>query len=180
MTVALRRALSWARSFRPREPDSHGLTLRIEPPAIVLRPNQKLRMSARLTNNGPCAATLVLPGDGSRMGRRSPVVEWLFTPGRKLPGFEGCGNINALRQGEVFTLQPGETRELRDWIEPLALPTARRFRAVMVYSNEPDLPFGGIVLHAHDEGELARFRKNDRCRLLSNEIEIFIEGGGGP
>jgi hypothetical protein len=175
MTVAWRRVRALIGFLRPSKDEARGLSLRLEPATLVRRPNQKLTLTAYLTNHGPRPLTLVLPGDGSRMGRRNPVVEWLFTPGGKLSGFEGCGNINELKAGEVFTLQPGETRELHEWVAPLAWPTARRFSAVMVYSNQPDLPFQGVILRPHDERELARLRKSDRCRVLSNEIEIFVE-----
>src|SRR5262249_26833670 len=89
---------------RLTEPERYDLSLRIQPAMIVLRRKEKLRVTARLTNNGTRPLTLVLPGDGSRMARRTPIVEWLFTPGGKLSGFEGCGNINELQSGDVFTL----------------------------------------------------------------------------
>ena len=110
------------------------------------------------------------------MGRRTPVIEWVFTPGGRPEGSEGCGNINGLKRGEVFTLYPGETRELQEWIQPLALPALRKFRAVMIYTNDPNLPFRGVLLRPHDEGELARLRTSDRCRVRSNEVEIVVEG----
>jgi len=91
---------------RVTEPERYDLSLRIEPAMIVLRRKEKLRVTARLTNNGTRPLTLVLPGDGSRMARRTPIVEWLFTPSGKLSGFEGCGNINELQSGDVFTLDP--------------------------------------------------------------------------
>jgi hypothetical protein len=109
------------------------------------------------------------------MGRRTPILEWFFTPGNQLTGFEGCGNINAIARGEVFTLQPGESRELGARVAPLRLPPYSRFRGVLVYTNEPDLPFRGVLLRPHDEGELARLRTSDRCKVWSNEIEFLVD-----
>jgi len=110
------------------------------------------------------------------MGRRTPVIEWVFMPGGRVVAFEGCGNINGLRLGEVFTLQPAETRDLGTWVAPLALPAQSRFHGVMVYTNEPDLPFRGVLLRPHDEDELARLHRSDRCRVESNKIEFITEG----
>jgi hypothetical protein len=153
-----------------------GLSLRVEPTTVVLRPKQTPKITARLINNGARSLTIVLPGDGSRMGRRTPVIEWIFTPGGRVIGVEGCGNINELKRGEVFTLQPGETRDLGTWVAPLALPPQPRFHGVMVYTNDPALSFHGVLLHPHDEGELARLHMSDRCRVESNEIEFVVEG----
>ena len=46
-----------------------------------------------------------------------PVVEWLFTPAGKLPGFEGCRNQRP-RAEEVFKFRPGETPALQEWVAP--------------------------------------------------------------
>jgi hypothetical protein len=156
------------------------LSLRIEPTTMALRRKQSPRITARITNNGARPVTLVLPGDGSRMGRRTPVIEWIFSPGGRVVGFEACGNVNELKRGEVFTLQPGDAQDLGSWVEPLALPQQRRFHGLMIYRNEPDLTFQGVLLRPHDEGELARLRASDRCRIQSNEVEFFVEDDGAP
>ena len=154
---------------------SQGLCLTIEPETVVIRRSQRPTLEARLTNLGGRPLTLVLPGDGSRSGRRTPIIEWVFKPGGKVSGFEGCGNINELKPGEVFTLQPGKSYALGPWITPLALPLLETFSGVMVYMNDPSLEFRGILLREHDEAELLRLRTSDRCRVESNEIEFFNE-----
>jgi hypothetical protein len=110
------------------------------------------------------------------MGRRTPTITWTFTPGGTLQGFEGCGNLNELSAREVFVLHPGETRTIDDWVAPLALPPLRRCRAFMVYSNEPNMAFRGVLLRPHDQGALAQLGASDRCRVQSPEVEIVIEG----
>jgi len=157
--------------------ETRGLSLRLEPAKVVMRRYPILGIAAHLTNNGSRPRTLVLPGDGSCMGWRTPVIEWRFQPSRKVRPCGDCANINAIKAGEVFILEPGATRVFDRWIQPAALPAARRFRAVMVYSNDPGLPFGleGAVLEEHDCGELARLRGSDDCRVTSNEIEVYVE-----
>jgi hypothetical protein len=46
----------------------------------------------------------------------------------------------------------------------------------MVYTNDPDLPFRGVPLGPHDEIELSRLRRSDRCRVESNTIEFVARG----
>jgi hypothetical protein len=154
-----------------------GLSLWVEPTKLVFGESASPRVYARLTNNGARTLTLVRPGDGSRTGRRTPKLTWHFTPGGVLTGFEGCGNINELRRGEVFTLNPGETQQLEEWITPLALPAVRTCSAVLIYANDPSLAFRGVLMRPHDEFELRRLGASDRCRVVSNQVEIVLEGG---
>src|SRR5262245_10231784 len=59
--------------------------------------SEVLKCSAYLVNNGAEAAVVVLPGDGSDCGWRTPVVRW--TPAAS--SGRDCGNINSLRANEV-------------------------------------------------------------------------------
>jgi hypothetical protein len=161
---------------RNTEAGACGLSLRVEPTTLVLRPNETPSVTAHLTNDGERPLSLVFPGDGSYTGLRTPIIEWTFVHGGTIRGSGFCGNINALRRGEVFILGPGETRELPAGLRFLALPTTGSFRAAMTYSNDPALPFRGVPLGPHDEAELARLRASARCRITSNPIEIQIEG----
>ncbi len=113
-------------------------------------------MTAYLTNTGTRSLTLVLPGDGSTSGWRTPTIEWLLEPSWQVPWMVRCGNINALRRGEVFRLAPGETRELGPWIHLPGLRTPGTAKAVMHYSNVPDLEWRGIPLGSHDRAEMDR------------------------
>lgn len=157
--------------------DPSGLTLTLDPKTVVFRCDHRPTITARLTNTGNCPLTLVLPGDGSHEAWRTPIIEWAFIPGGKLAGSGArvCGNVTALKRGEVFRLLPGQTREIRDGILPACLPSSSRFRAAMTYSNEPDRPFLGVPLRPHDEAELALVRQSNSCRVRSNEIEFAFE-----
>jgi len=160
----------------PTLADATELSLVVEPATLVVRPGKRVFVTARLINRGSRSLTLVLPGDGSRTGRRTPVIEWTFVPGGTLPGIEGCGNINPLKAGEVFTLTPGATQDLGSWVDPSVLPAVRKSHAVMTYWNQPALPFRGVPLGAHSEAELALLRSSEPCRISSNKIEVLIEG----
>jgi hypothetical protein len=152
-----------------------NLSLYIQPTSITVRKGQRLRVEAFLQNRGSRPVTLILPGDGSRMGRRTPVIEWLFTPGGKIRGFEGCGVLNAFRADEVFTLQPDETRIISQWVAPVELPPVSQCRAFLVYTNDPGLPFMGALQRPHDRAAIAQLLASDKCSVASNEIDITIE-----
>jgi hypothetical protein len=149
-------------------PPPCGLTLKVGPPDLDLVTSWT-SFTATLTNAGSRPVTLVMPGDGSLEGDRTPIVEWHFVPRTSVtPGF--CGNINTLKLGEVFVLNPGESRELGNW----ALPSVMEgpYRARMTYINEPSTPWRGVPLGEHDRGEMRRLKRSDRCSVGSNEILV--------
>jgi hypothetical protein len=172
---------------REREPvvleESPPLVLHITPEKTTLIPGEKYTLRVSITNRGTESVTLVMPGDGSDAGWRTPVI------GRsELSGDRGkhpdaperdkgrrCGNINALKADEVFTLRPGETKEVRK--ESFAAPVKTgTFRVVYYYTNDPALKWRGIPLGKHDEEAMAKVRKSFRCALRSNEVRLRVAG----
>lgn len=72
-----------------------------------------------LTNHGTKTVRLVVPGDGSDAAMRTPVLSWIATSGGKPAEPEAvarCGMTNPIEASEVFTLAPGASREMRDWV----------------------------------------------------------------
>jgi hypothetical protein len=132
---------------------------------------------ATITNDGKSAVTLVTPGDGSFMGRRTPRLSWLVADADGNPVVRGplvgCGNINALRAGEVFELHPGESADLVRWLGGPYLETGV-YRVRLRYENDPSLVWGGIPLGDHDAAEMKRVRASTRCNLVSNEIVFEV------
>jgi hypothetical protein len=150
-----------------------GLGLSIGRQAAV-GPGERSHVIARLVNKGPRPLTLVMPGDGSDVGRRTPIIRWSCEPS----AFRGqglCAYINPLRAGEVFTLNVGESRELGEWVRRPSLEPGT-YRCRMTYENVPDHPWGGASLTPpHDEDEVRRLRASDSCSARSNEIEVVIK-----
>jgi hypothetical protein len=155
--------------------DSCALSLRVEPPRVVVPAGGVPRLSAYLTNTGTVPLTLVMPGDGSVSGWRTPTIEWILEGNGQVPGLPRCGNINPLQRGEVFTLAPGETRTLGPWIHLPGLRAPGTTRAVMHYSNVPNIEWRGIPLGSHDRREMDRVHRSDRCHVASSPIEIVAE-----
>jgi hypothetical protein len=128
-----------------------------------------------LKNGGSAPVTLILPGDGSTVGWRTPVLTWqASTPSGKpaKPRMVGrCGNVNALQASEVFTLQPGETKELRDWLgEPYVEPG--RYVVRLTYENDPTRGLKGIPLG--ESRVPTAFRGSAPCRVVSQPLTVDL------
>ena len=172
-------ALVLAAAVESPQAGDGGLSLRLEPDVIRVSHDYAVDIRATLTNKGHEPRTIVLPGDGSTEGWRSPVITWTLTPVPRGP-FIRCGNMNSLQPGEVVTLAPGDSVALGDWIRPDMSGSERRVWARMVYSNEPEIEWGESPgLDQHDPIEMAKVRASDRCRVESNEILFFITDSKG-
>jgi hypothetical protein len=132
-----------SRILRTAYSESLGLVLELLPHVAVFRPRDEPEITAILRNDGNRILRLVMPGDGSFEGWRTPLIEWEFTPdtaaiGRSLKS-RTCGNITGIRQDAVFALVPGESRDLGKWIVPSLLPGSAECRASIIYSNDPTI-----------------------------------------
>ena len=98
------------------------LDLHISAKATSLTLGQQPQITATITNKGKAPVTLVLPGDGSESGWRTPLVGFSSIKIDKgkpkhpatVPLYRGgrCGNVNALKSNEVFSLAPGKSQDL--------------------------------------------------------------------
>jgi hypothetical protein len=158
------------------------LSLAIVPAAAAIKRGDQLRVEATLTNTGTSPVILVLPGDGSFSGWRTPIIRWSYvahdSPQPYSEQFLGtdrfCGNINALRQSEVFTLLPSASRVLNEWINPVVDLAPGRYRLKMHYINEPSRKISGIPLGAHETGVVDVIRRSTACKVVSNEVSLIV------
>lgn len=160
------------------------LVLSVETPASVVRVGDHSRFAVTIRNRGSNSVTLVQPGDGSARQSRTPFVGWSILPADakklshpetpSLPEGPFCGNINSVRLSEVFSLKPGETRRLEDWIGNPTFEKPGRYRLVCYYQNIPEVKVSGIPLRPHENGALDRMRKSTPCRLTSDEIVVDV------
>ncbi len=132
---------------------------------------QGMRFSVTLTNNGAKPVRLVMPGDGSEAGMRTPVLTWMATAGGKPaePAPVGrCGLTNAMEAKEVFTLAPGASREMKEWLgEPYV--AAGTYDVKLRFRNDPK-----IVRNASpDVTKLVA--ATDACDVTSNAIRVTIQ-----
>lgn len=92
-----------------------------------------------LKNDGPKALALVLPGDGSGSGMRTPTLTWTATSGGAPVPIEPaprCGLTNRIEAKEIFTLAPGASSRMSEWLSPPSLPRGT-YELRLTYRNDP-------------------------------------------
>lgn len=157
-----------------------GLSLELSAGATTVRVMEQPKVNIVITNGGREPVVLVRPGDGSDRELRTPLVKWLVEP---VPG-EGdpagilrsvmeCGNINALRPDEVFTLAPGKSETFNTYVWA-TFSKPGKYRVRYEYENRPSMEWGGIVLGKHDEGAMRRVRQSTACKLTSGEVIFTV------
>jgi hypothetical protein len=156
--------------------------LEIDPPEEA-RLGDYIQLTAHIRNDGNTPVTLVQPGDGSNCGWRTPIVGWSVLPADSTeshpanpPLCKGgrCGNVNALKPDEIFTLQPGESRELSGWLGPLPIDADGAYRVHLYYTNDPDIKWSGLPLSPHDPAAMRRLKDSTPVQLISNELKLHV------
>ncbi|MBV9925399.1 MAG: hypothetical protein JOZ96_10320 [Acidobacteria bacterium] len=165
-----------------------GLTLKLDARKTSLRVGEETDVRLVLKNEGRRSVRLVEPGDGSESGWRTPVVAWSIIkddPAAPHPPepFRGvrareCGNVGGLRWGEVFSLAPGETKELWQW--GAFLPRFEEpgvYRVVFLYANRPSMSWvseQGRPLVFNNPFEMWRVRHSTEATAVSNELVFTV------
>lgn len=160
------------------------LPLSIQAPTKAIQVGDYPKFIVTIRNQGETPRMLVLPGDGSECKWRTPVIGWSVlsaeSPEQKHPQAPPlsrgarCGDINAIKLIEVFILQPGESRQLGEWIGHPGFVEPGKFRVVFYYENIPTLKVSGIPLGNHETGVLQKIKQSYACRLISNEIIVDV------
>ena len=171
----------------PHRPETASATLdlHISAKEASLTLGQQPQITATITNKGSAPVTLVLPGDGSESGWRTPLVGFSSIKTGKdkpqhpatVPLYRGgrCGNVNALRSNEVFTLAPGKSKDLSAWIGLPQLPEPGTYSVVFYYANDPELKWRGVPLGRHDPDAMKRVEQSHKCLLISNELKLTVK-----
>ena len=126
---------------------------------------------AHLVNDAAESITIVLPGDGSECGMRTPIVRW------NPPRLEGrrCGNINALKADEIVTLGAGERIRLKGWIQRPTLKEPGTHKVSLELENVPELEWRGEPLGQHSISAMERVRRTSAFKAVSNVVEIQVQ-----
>ena len=156
--------------------------LHIEAPAQI-KQNSHEQLKVRINNVGAVPVTLVLPGDGSEVGWRTPLIEWSLTrldpaDSKAAPplgiGLRRCGNINRLDPREVFTIKPGENQEISQSVRlPYRMPPGK-YSVVFHYSNVPNIEWRGVPLGKHEPAAMRQVKRSTPISLVSNEVIVEI------
>jgi hypothetical protein len=135
----------------------------------VVKDGADAGFTAFLVNDGAEPVTVVLPGDGSDCGWRSPVVRW--HPEQQHGA--RCGNINRLRDNEVVTLAAGERVRL-GWLGRPHLVGPGTHQVQLELEHIPDLEWGGVPLGEHSPTAMARLRQTPAFKAVSNVVEVTV------
>jgi hypothetical protein len=185
-TVALAFLLTGASCYAAERPQAApaDLDLHISAKETSLTLGEPPQIRATITNKGRAPVTLVVPGDGSESGWRTPLVGFssVKVGGGKpkhpaeVPLYRGgrCGNVNPLKADEVFSLAPGESKDLGGWVGWPQLPEPGTYGVLLYYANDPGLKWRGVPLGPHDPDALSRVAKSHKCLLVSNELRLTV------
>jgi len=162
------------------DPDRCAVRLLVEPvePEIVIAPAGVVdghQFKLTLLNAGPEPVSLVVPGDGSAEDWRTPSLHRIRNDGQPdVPSADAmrCGNINPLQPGEVFTLEPGASRVIADWIPPLSISAPGHYSVRLRYQNEPKRAWRGIPLGRYDGPTMRAVTTSTPCEVTSDPLEF--------
>ncbi len=155
-----------------------SIRVAIEPSDEPIRWSKLTPLPVKLTNTDDRKLIVVLPGDGSEAGWRTPTIRWTIehadgTPVEPL-GVARCGNTNPLEADEIVDVAPGESIDLGSWIGWPRYPGPGQYRVVFHYENDPAKEFGGLPLGAHDSHAVKRLRASTPCRAASEPVAITV------
>lgn len=132
------------------------------------------RYSLTLTNTSSQAVQLVVPGDGSQVGWRTPILTWTAKlEGKPIAELSParCGMMNAIEADEIFTLAPGESRTLIEWLgEPSYAPGT--YDLTLRYRNDP--LFGAHKAPAAPD-VAAKLASSSACDVTSDAIRVTFK-----
>ena len=122
---------------------------------------------------------VVMNGDGSEEGWRTPIVRWFVVDGSgepvtgRPPG--RCGNINSLQSEAVKSLDPGSsiTLDRQSVVTPWWLPPGR-YTAVIELEHDPALEWMGVPLGEHDPIAMARIRASQGYLVRSRPFPLVV------
>lgn len=157
--------------WRERPDSATGVALELGPVFQRIKAGEAPRLVLTIFNRGNREVMLVTPGDGSWEGWRTPRIA--FSRGSLPRG--GCGCKNPLMIDEVFTLKPGEARELEEWISAVCFSRPGRYKLALRFTNEPDCMTNYGPTSAKEQAALNAFRRTTPVSAVSNTVEIVVE-----
>lgn len=135
-----------------------------------------------LRNDGPKKVVLVMPGEGSDVGARTPVIDWeIRDKAGNLLRREGVvfsGNRHELRSESVFDLAPHEERTFKYTIpEGYPYEEGHKYLVTFKYENRPNMkwPPASMVWAPDDPDAVQRLANSTPCQLVSNTIELKLK-----
>jgi hypothetical protein len=123
-----------------------------------------------LVNEGERSTRLVLPGDGSDLGLRTPTLTWRVTSnGRPVQQHEvgPIGGLSRIEATEIFSLAPGERRSISAWVGAPSVDPGT-YEVALHYENDPQR--GGEAPASAAVRDLVA--ATDACRVTTNAVTV--------
>lgn len=165
------------------------LTITCDSTLVEVSSLKYIKINATLTNKEDKVVNLVLPGDGSQSGSRTPIIKWSVVKLAEdmqasssadfhLRTGPRCGNMNALEENELVQLLPEQSRSLGSWIGVPQLPEeVGKYSVRLSYKNDPKIKWEGMGFHGmriHNKRLLRKVKKTDLIKVESNELIIEV------
>ncbi len=157
------------------------LILEISAETLNLKTGEFPKVTATLANRGSEPVVLVLPGDGSQSGDRTPITSWNIaviwqsrSPEPEPEAVGACGNMNPLMSDEVITLQPGRSQLLEHWVSLQPFRTPGTYSVQFTYRNDPDQKWKTDPSRRHNPEAMQRVRRSTACDLASNHLTFNV------
>jgi hypothetical protein len=132
------------------------------------------RFTLTLKNDGATAIRLVMPGDGSEVGWRTPILKWSATAmGKAVTMTNGarCGFMNPIEPREIVRLAPGESRDFSEWLTMPPLPNGT-YEVRLTYRNDPGF-LGGRMSDASEEVKHL-IAGSSACEVTTNAVRTTL------
>jgi hypothetical protein len=133
------------------------------------------RFTLTLKNESTKPLRLVVPGDGSEVGWRTPALTWSASthgaPVAPSPSGGRCGMMNRIEPNEIITLAPGASREVREWI-PMPPFLAGTYDLRLTYRNDPAI---SSKLDRGDSAEVKRLiAASSACEVTTSSVHATL------
>ncbi|MCA9588309.1 MAG: hypothetical protein KC657_23465 [Myxococcales bacterium] len=140
----------------------------------VSTPGGDQTFALTLTNAGKAPVSLVVPGDGSEVGWRTPVISWSVTTPKGAPvaerGGGRCGMMNRIEASEIFTLAPGASRTIGMWVAPPNVAPGT-YNVQLRYRNDPSI---GARKGNADPAVVAKIAASSACDVTTPTIRVTL------
>jgi hypothetical protein len=133
--------------------------------------------SLRLVHQGPEPIVVVMPGDGSPFGWRTPSVKWIVEREdgtRVVPRLFGCGTLNQVLAEDIRELAPGEDMTFTEWIGTPQFDGPGTYAVSVHMINDPEIgrdsayPTGPASV-------MEAMRSSTPFSVTSNRLTVTIE-----